>query len=84
MYVNGKLFRRWILDRVDISKIYSKSFEESFSETKSFAVRWVAWGEEFLPDFLSGTKNSLPFSITRDYCIDNNGDGECHMEQKNG
>jgi len=84
MYVNGKLFRRWILDRGDISKIYSKSFEESFSETKSFVVRWVAWGEEFLPDFLSGTKNSLPFSITRDYCIDNNGDGECHMEQKNG
>lgn len=50
-------------------------------EPKAFTVRWVAWGEEFLPDFLMGLKNTLPFVITRDYCIDTVGDGICHVEQ---
>jgi hypothetical protein len=82
MYINGKIHRRWILDRGDISKPYAKSFEEGMSETKAFTVRWVAWGEDFLSDFLTGTKNTLPFAMTRDYCIDTVGDGICHVEQE--
>lgn len=82
MYINGKIHRRWILDRGDISKPYAKSFEEGMSETKAFTVRWVAWGEDFLSDFLTGTKNALPFAMTRDYCIDTVGDGVCHVEQE--
>jgi hypothetical protein len=82
MYINGKIKRRWILDRGDISKPFSMSFEESISESNAFTVRWAAWGDDFLPDFLTGTKNTLPFAITRDYCIDNIGDGICHVEQE--
>ncbi len=80
MYINGKIRRRWVLDRGDISKPYAKSFEEGISETKAFTVRWVAWGPDFLPDFLTGTKRTLPFAMTRDYCIDTVGDGICHVE----
>lgn len=82
MYINGKIRRRWILDRGDVSKPFSMSFEESISETNAFTVRWAAWGEDFLPNFLTGTKNTLPFAITRDFCIDNIGDGICHVEQE--
>ena len=82
MFVNGKIHRRWILDRGDISKPYSKSFEEGMSESKAFTVRWAAWGPDFLSDFLTGTKSTLPFAITRDYCIDTVGDGICHVEQE--
>ena len=80
MYVNGKLYRRWVLNRGDIAKAYSKSFEENLSESKAFTVRFSAWGDDFLPDLLTGTKNTLPFAITRDYCIDSVGDGICHVE----
>ena len=82
MYVNGKLRRRWILDRGDVSKPFSASFEENIMEFKAFTVRWVAWGDEYLPDFLVGTHNSQPFAITRDFCIDYIGDGICHVEKE--
>ncbi|APJ04257.1 hypothetical protein AXG55_10195 [Silvanigrella aquatica] len=80
MYINGKIHRRWILDRGDISKPFSKTFEENLSESNAFTVRWVAWGEDFLSNFLTGTNNTLPFAMTRDYCIDTVGDGICHVE----
>ncbi|WP_186646872.1 hypothetical protein [Fluviispira vulneris] len=80
MYINGKIHRRWILDRGDISKAYSQSIEDVTNEKGSFSVRWIAWGEDYLPDFLTGSKNTLPLMITRDYCIDTLGDGICHME----
>lgn len=81
MYVNGKLRRRWVLDRGDLSKPFSAGFEENIMETKAFTVRWLAWGDEYLPDFLVGTHNSIPFAITRDFCVDYSGDGICHVEQ---
>lgn len=81
MYVNGKLRRRWVLDRGDISKPFSASFEENINESKAFTVRWIAWGDEYLPDFLIGANHIQPFSITRDFCIDYSGDGLCHLEQ---
>ncbi|KAB8029979.1 hypothetical protein [Fluviispira multicolorata] len=82
MYINGKIHRRWILDRGDISKAYSQSIEETTSEKGAFTVRWIAWGEDFLPDFLNASNNTLPLVITRDYCIDTIGDGICHLEQQ--
>lgn len=82
MYINGNMHRRWILDRGNISKPYSISIEDEMSESKAFTVHWLAWGADFLPDFLTGVKNTLPLAITRDFCIDIVGDGTCHVEQE--
>jgi hypothetical protein len=82
MYVNGKVYRRWILERRNLSQAFSRTFEEEMIQDESFLVHWVAFGERVLPDFLTGLPNALPFAITRDYCIDISGTGVCRLEQK--
>lgn len=69
MNINGKLYRRWILDRGDISQPFSVSLEENTFQEKDFTIRLSAWGEEPLPDFIYGAQEQMPYARTRDYFV---------------
>ena len=69
MDVDGKLYRRWILDRGDVSLPFSTTLSEKTNEKKQFHVQFFSWGQEPLPDFLYGTEGQMPFSRTQNYTV---------------
>ncbi len=69
MYVNGKLQRRWILNRGELAEPFSLTLDEKTFQDKNFTVRFIAWGEVPFPDFLYGVDNYMPFARSRDYSV---------------
>lgn len=69
MYIDGKLHRRWILNRGDLSQPLSTTLDDKTFQEKDFVVRFVAWGDEALPDFLFGLDGEMPYARTRDYFV---------------
>ena len=45
MDVDGKLYRRWILDRGDVSLPFSTTLSERTNEKKQFHVQFFSWGQ---------------------------------------
>jgi hypothetical protein len=65
MDVDGKLIRRWILNRGDLSKPFSMTLSEKTSEIKPFHVQFFSWGQESLPDFIYGAEEEKPYQQTQ-------------------
>jgi len=77
MYVNDELFKRWILDRTDLSKPFSTTLKTNTYESGNFLVRFTAHGEIPLPNFLTGRDSFLPFVETRVFCVSLDGKDQC-------
>lgn len=76
MYVDRKLYARWILARGDISKPYATNLEKSnFSDT-NFTIQFKAWGSASLPNFFTES-DMKPFAITRVYCVKVKANEDC-------
>ncbi|MES2615385.1 MAG: hypothetical protein V4591_08220 [Bdellovibrionota bacterium] len=69
MNIDGKLHKRWILNRGDLSQPFSITLDEKTFQEKDFTVRFTAWGAEPLPDFIYGTDGQIPYTRTRDYFV---------------
>lgn len=69
MNIDGKLHRRWVFNRGDLSRSFSITLDEKTFLKKDFIIRLTAWGEQPLPDFIYGIDNQLPFARTRDYTV---------------
>lgn len=69
MSLNGKLYKRWILNRGDISSPFTTTLSASSNEENSFIVHFTSWGEDPLPDFIYGTDGIIPFGKSKDYLI---------------
>lgn len=80
MYVNDKLYQRWVLDRGDLSKPYSVNLEQNTVLDDNFKVQFKAWGPSLLPDFFTN-RDEKPFAQTRDYCVKVKSDSECNLHE---
>jgi hypothetical protein len=80
MYINDKLYQRWVLDRGDLSKPYSVNLEENTVLDDNFKVQFKAWGPSLLPDFFTN-RDEKPFAQTRDYCVKVKSDSECNLHE---
>ncbi len=79
LYINGEFFKRWILNRGDISLAMSEDIEERIDRKADFDLGLFAWGNAFLPEFIYGSAQLTPIALTRQYCVDANENGLCEV-----
>lgn len=79
LYINGEFFKRWILNRGDISIPMSEVIEERIDRKADFDLGLLAWGTAFLPEFIYGSAQLTPIALTRQYCVDANENGLCEV-----
>lgn len=80
MYIDDKLYQRWVLDRGDLSKPYSVNLEENTALDDNFKVQFKAWGPSLLADFFTN-RDEKPFAQTRDYCVKVKSDSDCNLHE---
>ncbi|MBX9704123.1 MAG: hypothetical protein K2X39_08210, partial [Silvanigrellaceae bacterium] len=69
IYVNGALYKRKVFDKGKIESTYSVILEENFKFSDNAYINFMAWGEDYLPNFLSGTNKTYPIAASNMYCL---------------
>ncbi len=77
MFVNGDLFKRWILERDEFNKPFSTTLKTNTFEDKNFKVKFMSHGESPLPNYLTGRENFLPYAETKEFCVSLDGKDQC-------
>lgn len=67
MIVDGKVDNRFVFNRGDITIPQTITFDLKTFKSPPFSVRFTAWGDSFLPDYLTGDSSLLPYCTTRTY-----------------
>ena len=81
LFVNSKVYRRWVLPRVDLTLPYTFLIDERIEEKADFDISLFAWGNRFLPEFLTGATGLLPMALSRQLCVDVNENGLCETRR---